>query len=1419
MHLTQAGCLGPCPLANVTLLVFDGKPIWFHSINSEGQVLTIYDYIEQMLAADSYLPPPSELAPNVFEGFDWNAIPALREAQTPQPVAAVSQTRRSPGILFLSHADTDLLTLHNLVNNKLLPSDFFPVRAANPAHLKNAEDIDVFLNNLLNDSQIETELVVLRLLGGKASFSHGVDKLVEWARREDKWLVCLPGTDALDPELMALSTVGVPIAHEVLAYLQLGGASNYAMALRFLSDHLLTTGYGYEPPAPQPSHGVYYPGKPNITLTEWQATVKNPDWPTLGLLFYRAHYLSGNIDFVDAMVREANEQNLNILPIFAYSLKEKSDENATLPDALQYFADSNGKTQVDAIISTLSFAMGGVNPDGPTLSGWSVEALSQLDVPVLQAITASVSRNQWESSSRGLNPLDTAMNVALPEFDGRLITVPISFKETVKSKKNNATNLDAPLVKYVSDNERIKRVIGQAKRWAVLRHKPNEQKRVVFVLTNSLGKAARIGNAVGLDAPASLLVLFEAMQKQGYQIEGLPDNSDELISDLIARCSYDVEFLSEQQLAQAAGRVNGEIYAEWFSQLPAKNQNEITERWGAPPGEAYVHDNHIALAGLEYGNVFVALQPPRGYGMNPDAIYHVPDLAPTHNYHALYRWLREPQATGGWGADAIVHVGKHGTLEWLPGKGIGLSETCYPDQLLGDLPLIYPFIINNPGEGVQAKRRAHAVIVDHMVPPMMQAETYGELTELAQLVDEYYQLESLDPSKLPLLQKQIWDLLQKTRLDQDLSYQQPAQEIGPDRLNNQLQRILSQNHGDHTHDWDGELNEDGTPVTLAQMSGKDFAHLMENIDGYLCELAGTQIRDGLHILGDVPQNERLTGLLFGLTRLPNLDIPSLRNSVATAYGFELLALLDGGGKRLEKEEKGEVKALQRDSDKVIVSCADAVERIDSLCRKLLDTLQTQNFQPHNLPKTIKEILPSAKEFTAITQTLDFICRELWPNLQRNREEITHTLDALSGRYIAAGPAGAPTRGMAHVLPTGRNFYAVDPRSLPSVAAWQVGQALAQELLERYKQDENSYPESVGLSIWGTSAMRTHGDDVAQVLALLGVRPRWQPENRRLLGVEIVPLSELRRPRIDVVCRISGFFRDAFPHLINLIDEAVKLVMAQIDEPLEMNFPRKHYLADHSRWQEAGLPQSEVEARATYRIYGSKPGAYGAGILPLIDERNWQDTTDFAEAYVNWGGYAYTAKQYGVEAKEAFKLSLSGVSVAVKNQDNREHDIFDSDDYLQYHGGMIAAIRALSGKQPHRYFGDNSDPERIKVRDLKEEALRVFRSRVVNPKWLESIQRHGYKGGLELTATVDYLFGYDATSDIMEDWMYEKVAQTYLLDEGLHNFLEKSNPWALRDMAGRLLEATKRGLWEKPSEEMLQALYEAYHDAEDFLEFR
>ena len=827
VHLNQGGCLGPCVLANVATLVLDGRSFWFHSINDEAIILAIYDYIE-LLLSDIESPLPAILQPHCFNGFAWDGTQSARamaeQEDRPTPLAL------GEGVLLLTQADTDLLTLTKA--RELLPDGFAPIEAAHVGRLPDDAAVDTLLDKLLPTAQI----VVTRLHSTRA-FEYGLSRLQRWAEESGGFLLCLPAVEAFDPDLMARSTVGVPLAQAISVYFQCGGAQNLANGLLCLSDHLLVSGWGFDPPMELPLHGIYELGDDS----RWSmADPSTRQQHVIGILFYRSHLLSGNTDFVDAIIAEVERRGLTARAVYTQSLKEVDE--AGMPLALKLLTEAES---VHTIISTLSFALG----DGG-------QAFQQLNTPVIQAITASSEYPAWQRNGRGLGPLDTAMNVAIPEFDGRIIGVPVSFKE--ETIEGGAC--------YAPDQERIARLVGLVERVIRLRRKPNAEKRIAFVLTNSSAKAARVGNAVGLDAPASLLNLLRQMQAQGYTISDLPATSDDLLLNLIDRCSYDVTWLTETQLASAE-KLPIAKYADWFADVPAVNQQAMVRQWGEPPGKAYVHQDAFALAGLSFGNAFVALQPPRGYDMDPDAIYHRPDLPPPHNYYALYRWLRDE-----WRADAIVHMGKHGTLEWLPGKSVGLSAQCFPDLFLGNLPLIYPFIINDPGEGSQAKRRTHATIIDHMTPPMTSAGAYGALAELAQLVDEYYTAEQLDPAKLPLLQRQIWEVIQRNRLDDDLQY------------------ILQADHGDHTHDWDGAFLEDGTPTAFAELQGAQVAHLLEDIEGYLCELTGAQIRDGLHILGSLPEDEQLIELLYHLLKLPNLDVPGLPATIAHTLGEDWLTL-------------------------------------------------------------------------------------------------------------------------------------------------------------------------------------------------------------------------------------------------------------------------------------------------------------------------------------------------------------------------------------------------------------------------------------------------------------------------------------------------------------------------------------------------
>jgi cobaltochelatase CobN len=834
---------------------------------------------------------------------------------------------------------------------------------------------------------------------------------------------------------------------------------------------------------------------------------------------------------------------------------------------------------------------------------------------------------------------------------------------------------------------------------------------------------------------------LEALRDAGHVIDAIAADGDALIHGLIAAGGYDPDHLTDAQLAAAPARLPVAQYLPWFAELPAALRTKIVETWGPPPGSQWRDGDDLVLAGLDLGGVFVAIQPPRGYGEDPTAIYHDPELAPSHHYLASYWWLDRV-----WGADALVHLGKHGTLEWLPGKSVGLSAACAPDAVLGSLPVIYPFVVNDPGEGVQAKRRVHATIVDHLIPPMARAGVHDELLALEDLLDEYARMEALDPAKLPALGARIWAALHEANLQHDLG------------------------------------------LVGAEAPGHaGLGAVIEHLDGYLCEVKDLQVRDGLHVLGAAPEGAALRNLVAAIMRLGTAEVPGLRRAIGAARGVDELALIERGA-RVE------------------------LDRLDAAQDAVLDALAARGWDAAGCGEVARNVLDL--DDAGVEASLRFACEVLVPRLRASAGEIDAVLAALDGGFVAAGPSGSPTRGRIDVLPTGRNFYGVDPKALPSELSWDVGRRLGDALLARHVEEDGRHPETVGIVAWGTAAMRTHGDDVAEILHLLGVRPLWDADTRRVRGLEVVPAGELGRPRIDVVVRISGFFRDAFPHLVALIDEAVTTVAA-LDESDDDNYVAKHVRADAARL--AGELGERAWRRATARVFGSRPGAYGAGLLELIDARNWRDDADLAAVYEAWGGHAYGAGLDGVEARGAVRDCFARIDVAVKNIDNREHDLFDSDGYFQYHGGMVAAVRALRGSDPKAWVGDSADPARVRALSLAEEARRVFRARVTNPRWIGAMTRHGYKGAFELAATVDYLFGYDATTGVVDDWMYESVAEKYVRDPDVGAFLRTSNPWALQAMAERLLEAAERGLWAEPEAGTLDALRAELLDVEAELE--
>ncbi len=1251
--------------------------------------------------------------------------------QTPAPLVLVTA------------ADTDIQVLAQALPQ--LPSQFPALRVVNLLQLQQQLTIDTYAEDVLESAQV----IVLRLLGGRAYWSYGLEVVKATVERTGAALLVLPGDDRPDPDLISHSTLPLTVVHQFWQYLNEGGVDNTCNALKYLANVCLGHNYGLTPPQAVPRLGEY----------AWAAASAVPkDVAYVGVLFYRAHYLAGNTKPIDALCRAIAERGLAPLPIFVQSLQDPAVQ-ADLKQLVQ------GR-KVQLLLNATSFSLAKLSEATPNLDLWQ-----QLDVPVIQVILSGSGLEQWQAEWQGLSPRDMAMNVALPEVDGRIISRAISFKQA----QTHNPLLETDVVSYQPVGDRIAFVADLAANWVNLRQTPPAQRRIALVLANYPTRDGRLANGVGLDTPASCVEILKALQQAGYDLgeQPLPATGDDLIQLLTTGVTNDPEGWELRPVHQSLGLAD---YQTYFASLPAPVQQGICDRWGAPEQQA--KQGQFAIAGWQLGNVLIGIQPARGYDLDPSLNYHAPDLAPPHTYLAFYHWLRANFA-----AQAMVHVGKHGNLEWLPGKSVALSENCYPEVALGPMPHLYPFIVNDPGEGSQAKRRSQAVIIDHLTPPLTRAELYGPLETLEALIDEYYQAESLDPARLSLIREQIQALIAQEHLDQD--------------LNTSRQRA-------------NLLTDDPWQVFLNQA------------DGYLCELKESQIRDGLHILGQCPQGRQLRDLLIALARQPGSGQLGLTRALAKDLGLEFDPLTADPAQLLSESE---LNVLQSEQTRIV---GDAIAQLEQQAAALVEQviakaqLQACSLNPPNLGD-FQSGSPqnwgargADNVGIATQQALVWMGDRLLPALWQTDQELVNLLRGLDGRYVPSGPSGAPTRGRPDVLPTGRNFYSVDLRAIPTESAWQVGRQAAEAVVERYSQDNGEYPRSLGLSVWGTATMRTGGDDLAEALALLGVQPVWEGASRRVIDFEVLPLAILGRPRVDVTLRISGFFRDAFPNLIDLFDQAVAAV-SQLAEPPDQNPLAAQVSVETERWQAEGLSEAEAIARSRYRIFGSQPGAYGAGLQGLMAAQNWTSDADLAQAYINWSSYAYTGQADSHTAPAAFEQRLSQMQIVLHNQDNREHDLLDSDDYYQFQGGLTAAVRSLQGQNPTTYFGNHACPENPQIRQLSEEIARVYRSRVVNPKWIAGMMRHGYKGAFELAATVDFLFAYDATANCVADHMYQGVAEAYLLDLQVQDFVQQKNPWALRDMAERLLEAHQRGLWQQTSPSTLNDLRSLVHQAEGAIE--
>ena len=1235
---------------------------------------------------------------------------------------AVDLGQPAGDVVILTSADTEVSLLARAAADSDIWKD--QIRIANYLSLTHPYSVDLFIENTARHAKI----VIIRLLGGVSYWSYGVQQLRALAETSAVKVVFLSGDGKADPELTYLSSVDAANSMALSAYLDAGGIDNAHGFLEKIAD-LLNDSDTAPPVRPLMRAGLYWPGLVDVDFDQirrqWQDGA-----PVAALVFYRALMQAGDVAPIDCLIEALRAKGMNPLPLFGASLKET--ETAAI------IADFLVRADVDVILNMTSFAvsdpsrMAGAAPVDDQDIMRSVGPFGAVDAPVFQLVLASNQQADWQTSTAGLTARDLAMNVALPELDGRILTRAIGFKQPLT--KDPVTH--AMTTSYVPADDRAVFVADLVGRWCRLRHLPNADKKIGFVLANYPNKDGRIANGVGLDTPQSVLDSLVSLQAAGYDFPDLPDSSADLIAEL-RKGPTNAGWHGRSCHVHLAK----DIYIQFFKTLPAAMQAAISDRWGAVDDDPMFDGSGFRLPIMLFGNAAIGVQPARGYNIDPKATYHAPDLVPPHNYFGFYLWLRDV-----WGMDATVHYGKHGNLEWLPGKALALSDGCYPEAVLGAMPLIYPFIVNDPGEGAQAKRRMSAVVLDHLTPPLTQADSHGVMARIESLMDEYFEAAGMDKNRSAALLSDILEQAERAGITADCGI---AKDDAPD------EKLLK-------------------------------------LDNFLCDLKELQIRDGLHVFGQNPNAAQAGELLAQILRTPRGDGDGANASLLRALARDL-ELTNHGNEDDDETNYDPLTAIAGENwtgaTLPILACQSTgawrtnghtTQRLDKLARELINASLDG----------VLDAVPGPASRLILTEALEPLNRDL---LRCGPQEAAALHRALAGRFIAAGPSGAPTRGRPEVLPTGRNFFSIDSRALPTPTAWRLGWASANAVIERYLQDHGNWPKAMVLSAWGTSNMRTGGDDIAQALAFMGVQPVWDSASRRVTGFDVIPLDVLDRPRIDVSLRCSGFFRDAFPAQMSLIDRAVQAV-AKLDEPDDMNPLAAAVKRETAASQAAGLSLDVAVRKSTLRVFSAKPGAYGAGLQTLIDEGIWDDRSDFAEAFLVWSSYAYGDGVAGSPARDMLEARLSDADAVLHNQDNREHDILDSDDYYQFAGGLSAAVSHISGRDVPIYHNDHSFAENPKTRSLAEEISRVVRGRASNPKWIKGAMRHGYKGAFEMAATVDYLFAFAATTLQVETHHFAALYEAYIEDDAVRAFLQTANDAAYADMLARFAEAIDRGLW-------------------------